>query len=159
MTREQDSTALGDEVPDEIERSIRIAASPQQVWDVISEPGWFINDGEPRAHEVIRDGDQVRVTDPVHGSFVLRVEVEDPPHRSVVRWLGGDAGEIDERSTNTVEFTITPDPDGCVLTVRERGFASLDEDARARRRRYEENTAGWIEELALAQRVAEGTAR
>lgn len=47
-----------------------------------------------------------------------------------------------------------PDDDGVVLTVTETGFASLDADAVDRRRRFEENSAGWEEELTVARERA-----
>ena len=47
-----------------------------------------------------------------------------------------------------------PDDDGVVLTVTETGFASLDADAVDRRRRFEENSTGWEEELTVARERA-----
>lgn len=155
-----------DDVLDEIIRSIRIAASAEVVWEIIREPGWFINDGEYREHDVTTEDEISRIVDPEYGEFVIATEELDPPRRAVFRWLGGEAGEIGEHPANTVEFTIEPDLEspadgaspsapGVVLTVRERGFAGISEDAAARRRSYEENSSGWIEELALARRLAE----
>lgn len=139
------------DVPDEIVRSIRIAADAQTVFDIVSEPGWFINDGTYREHSIDSDGTTARVTDPVHGTFEIGIVELDPPRHAVFRWLGGDAGAIADAPQNIVAFTIEPDDDGVVLTVRETGFASLDADAVDRRRRFEENSAGWEEELLVAR--------
>ena len=140
------------DVPDEIIRSIRIAADAQTVFDIVSEPGWFINDGEYREHQVASDGATARVTDPVLGEFEVGIVALEPPHRAVFCWLGGDAGPLADAPRNTVTFTIEPREDGVVLTVRETGFASLDADAVDRRRRFEEHSAGWVEELAVARK-------
>ncbi len=150
-----DTPLTTDDVPDEIVRTIRIAASAETVWSIVSEPGWFINDGGYRAHEIEVDGDVARVTDPVHGTFELRTDVLEPPRRVVMRWLGGDPGALADTPANIVEFTLEPDGDGVLLTVRETGFASLDADAVTRRRRFEANDTGWVEELTLARTLAE----
>lgn len=155
------------DVPDEIVRSIRIAADAQTVFDVVSEPGWFINDGEYREHDVESDGETARVTDPVYGTFEVGIVALEPPHRAVFRWLGGDLGSLEDTPHNVVTFTIEPDGDGdgsadgdgVILTVRETGFASLDEDTAARRRRFEDNSAGWVEELELARLLAQNPGR
>lgn len=147
-----------DDVPDEIVRSVRIAADLQTVWDLVSEPGWFINDGEYTEHRITIEGDRARVVDPVHGEFEIGTDLLDPPHRAVFRWLGGEAGELDEFPSNTIEFTLEPDGDAVVLTVRESGFAGLTEDQVVRRRRFEENREGWAQELEVARRVVESRA-
>jgi uncharacterized protein YndB with AHSA1/START domain len=146
-------------VPDEIEHSVLIDASAERVFAIVREPGWFINDGEYREHEVTMSGPVARVLDPVHGSFQLAIEAHEPPYRVAFRWLGGGLGEISDAPNNTVEFVI--DPAGTAarnlvrLTVRERGFAKLGLDEAVRRKNYEENRRGWQQELELAKRLAE----
>lgn len=148
-----DAHTTTEDVPDEIHRSIRIDADAATVWGIVSEPGWFINDGTWTVHEVTTDGDISRVVDPVHGEFSLRTVELDPPRRAVFHWLGGRAGNIEagELSANTIEFLIEPEGAGVVLTVRESGFAGMDDDDMVRRRRFEENSAGWETELAVAR--------
>ena len=156
-----DESALpaGAPVPDEIVRSVMVAASAERVFAVIREPGWFINDGEYREHQIVRHGPVTEVIDPVHGRFQLGIEAHEAPYRIFFRWLGGGLGEISDAPNNTVEFVI--DPAGSAsrnlvrLTVRERGFARLGLDEAVRRRNYEENLRGWQEELDLAKRLAE----
>ena len=160
-----DESALpaGAPVPDEIVRSVMVAASAERVFAVIREPGWFINDGEYREHQIVRHGPVTEVIDPVHGRFQLGIEAHEAPYRIFFRWLGGGLGEISDAPNNTVEFVI--DPAGSAsrnlvrLTVRERGFARLGLDEAVRRRNYEENLRGWEEQLELARGLAEGGAR
>ena len=150
----------GSPIPDEIVRSVLIHASAEEVFAVIREPGWFINDGEYREHKITRQGAVTQVVDPVHGSFQLAIEAHEPPNRIRFRWLGGGLGEISDAPNNTVEFVI--DPAGTAkrnlvrLTVRERGFAKLGLDESVRRRNYEENYRGWAQQLGVAKRLAEG---
>lgn len=139
------------DVPDEIVRSIRIDASAQAVYDLISEPGWFINDGEYREHDVTVDGATATLVDPVHGEFMIDIVELDPPRRAVFRWLAGVAGALEDHAATTVEFTIVPVGTGVELTVRESGFARISADAAERRARFEDNTQGWIEELGVAK--------
>ncbi|GAA1489743.1 SRPBCC domain-containing protein [Brachybacterium sacelli] len=144
-----------DDIPDEIVRSIRIDASAETVFDLISEPGWFINDGEYREHEITVDGATATVVDPVHGEFSIGTLELDRPRRAVFQWLGGEVGALEDFPSNTIEFTIEPAGDGVELTVREVGFAGISPDAVERRTRFEDNTQGWIEELGVAKTRAE----
>ena len=153
---EPDAQTTIEDVPDEIRRSIHIDADARVVWEIIAEPGWFINEGSWAEHEITTDGDVARVVDPVHGEFSLRTVTLEPPHRAVFEWLSGQAGEIAAGDpVNTVEFTVEPDGTGVLLTVRETGFAALHDDAVVRRRRFEENSEGWVIELGLARDRAE----
>ncbi|MGO1227835.1 polyketide cyclase [Brachybacterium sp. AOP42-C2-15] len=160
-----DESALhaGGAVPDEIVRSVLINASAENVFAVIREPGWFINDGEYREHTITRHGPLTEVIDPVYGRFQLAIEAHEPPNRIFFRWLGGGLGEISDAPNNTVEFVI--DPAGTAkrnlvrLTVRERGFAKLGLDEAVRRRNYEENLHGWEQQLGVARDLAEGRRR
>lgn len=140
-----------DDVPDEILRSIHIAASPETVFALVSEPGWFINDGEYREHEITVEGDTARVVDPVHGTFEIGTVELDPPRRAVFRWLGGQVGSLEDFPANTIEFTIEPEGDGVLLTVRETGFSALSVSAAERRKAYEGNSHGWDQELEAAR--------
>lgn len=71
------------------------------------------------------------------------------------QWLGGQTGALEDSPANTVEFTIEPDGGGVLLTVREQSFAGLSAVAAERRKRFEENSQGWVEELAVAKTLAE----
>ena len=150
-------------VPDEIVRSALIHAAAERVFAIISEPGWFINDGEYREHKITRQGAITQVVDRVHGSFQLAIELREPPNRIRFRWLGGGLGAISDAPNNTVEFII--DPAGTAkrnlvrLTVRERGFAKLGLDEAVRRRNFEENYRGWEQQLRVARELAEGGPR
>ncbi|MDF3339226.1 SRPBCC domain-containing protein [Mycolicibacterium septicum] len=135
---------------DRIEREIAIDAPAQRVWDLVSEPGWYINDERITEHHIERDGDVAIVTDPTHGKFALRTVAVDEPRYVAFRWHI-DADDLDSSST-LVEFWITPAPSGVVLRVVESGFASLDEPEANRRSRFDDHSGGWPLELGLAQK-------
>ncbi|MGB3184946.1 MAG: hypothetical protein WBG36_01175 [Ornithinimicrobium sp.] len=60
------------ESTDRIERTVQIQADIERVWSLISEPGWWVNDGAIVAHKIERDGDTSIVHDPAHGAFVIK---------------------------------------------------------------------------------------
>ncbi|MGO1536782.1 MAG: polyketide cyclase [Yaniella sp.] len=152
------AATISPDAPDEITRSIHINATANTVWDIIREPGWFINDGTWSDHEITTEGNISLVIDPVHGDFQIETVELNPPHRAIFRWLGGMPGTLENKAANTIEFTIETAATGVVLTVHESGFASLSDDASVRRQRLEENTQGWATELELARQRAEGSA-
>ncbi|WP_432562412.1 SRPBCC domain-containing protein [Kineococcus sp. SYSU DK003] len=134
---------------DRIEREITIAASAERVWELVSRPGWFVNDGELRDHELRVEGDVTVVVDPVHGEFRLRTETLEPPRYAAFRWLGEDGG------STLVEFHVADREGGVLLRVVESGFDSLPGTDVERRERLAENTEGWVQELDLARTVCE----
>lgn len=141
---------------DRIEREIAIDAPAQRVWELVSEPGWFINDERITEHRIERNGDLAIVTDPAHGRFALRTVALEEPRYAAFRWHV-DADDPDSSST-LVEFWITPVQSGVVLRVVESGFASLDEPEADRRSRFDEHTGGWSIELELARKHLVGAA-
>ena len=139
---------------DRIEQTITIAAPAARVWDLVTEPGWFINDGALAPNHLDRQGDLTMVHHDVHGVFAIRTVSLDPLRYAAFRWyLSPD--RLDGGST-LVEFTIEDaTPSGVTLTVVETGFASLPEDAAARRVRYEQHDSGWRSQFALARAALE----
>ena len=135
---------------DRIERSIDIDAPAPRVWDLVTRPGWFINDGAVIDHAVDRDGDIDIVRDPVHGDFRFRTEKLDPHRYAAFRWLDADTD-----ASTLVEFHLEERPGGVRLTVVESGFDTLGGTEADRRRRLEENTEGWRIELAAAREHAD----
>lgn len=138
---------------DRIERSIEIEADVGHVWTLVSEPGWWVNDGRIVEHKIQTDGDRSTVTDPMHGDFVIRTVRLEPPHYAAFRWLSGKGGtrEPEEQST-LVEFWIQERPTGGVsLRVVESGLDALDLSEQQRRTMLVDNTEGWEQELAAAR--------
>lgn len=140
---------------DRIERQITIDAPAARVWELVAEPGWYINDHTITEHRLERDGDLTVVHDPVHGAFLFRTVALDKPHYAAFRWLA-DSTDPDSPST-LVEFRVDAVSDSStVLHVTETGFESLPGDAAERRAKYEGNVEGWTIELDLARQHLEG---
>ncbi|RLV54903.1 ATPase [Aeromicrobium phragmitis] len=147
-----------DIVLDRIEREIVIAASRHRVWELVSTPGWWINDGVVVAHRIEPRGDDAVVHDPVHGAFAVRLVEARPQEYLAFRWYSGPDAErrLQLTASTLVEFFLADAAGGgVVLRVVESGFAALDEPARMRRRMVDDNTEGWGVELRAAQRHLE----
>ncbi|WP_150242900.1 SRPBCC domain-containing protein [Nocardiopsis quinghaiensis] len=134
------------EAPDRIERQVDVAASARRVWDLVTRPGWFVNDEEIADHQITPDGDADIVHDPVHGAFRIRAERLEPHGYAAFRWFCGDGG-----GSTLVEFWIEErDAGGVTLRVAESGFTSLEASEEDRRVRFEGDAVGWEMVLSLA---------
>lgn len=156
------STTDIENVPDTIERSIDIDAPAESVWDLVSEPGWFINGGQIVEHVIERlDDHRAVVHDETVGRFTVETVQLDPPRYASYRWESGEKldGTAYEMPSTLVEFFISDRAGGVTLRVVESGFASWDADTVKRRRSFDENSEGWEAELAEAKRVLEDGSR
>ena len=149
-------------VSDTIERDIFIAAPVENVWELVSVPGWWINDGTLDLDTVERLADDRAV---VHHSdagdlLVERLEA-DAPRTATFRWLVSGAevrrpdAAQDQFLYTRVTFTLTPEPGGTRLAVTESGFATAVMEEKARRRAYADNSEGWEIELDAARAYLE----
>jgi len=136
---------------DRIERSIAIAAPVERVWSIVSEPGWWINEGTLRPHRIVDAGDGVVVVhDQTHGAFRIRTERLDPPRYAAFRWLGRE----DEKGAGTLtEFWVEDADGGVTLRVVESGLENVPESEREAYLR--DNAHGWETELTAAQTAAQ----
>ena len=132
---------------DSIEREIVIAAAPERVYAIVTEPEhiaqWFGDAGAERA------GDVITVRWASGSSAELRIVNEDPPRAFAYRW------DSTIRVGDTlVEFTITPEGDRTRLKVVESGWESLPTGADEQQRLRESNRQGWERELGDLERYA-----
>src|SRR6266536_2726368 len=123
----QGETVQGDAVQgaDRIEREILVDAPIERVWRLVSEPGWWIGDGDRSAQDISRDGDLVTVDDPRYGRYLVLVVSADAPHHVSYR-SSPLPGEPPAEGTSTlVEFVLAEQGGGTLVRVVESGFASL----------------------------------
>ena len=143
---------------DRIERDIEIDADADRVWELIAEPGWWVNDGQIVQHRIERDGDMTTVHDPVHGPFRIRTVSLEAPRYAAFRWLSLEGrGQLVDQQSTLVEFWIDELPGGGVrLRVAESGLDALAVSDEEQRRNFEENAEGWATELAAARSFLTG---
>jgi uncharacterized protein YndB with AHSA1/START domain len=149
-------------VSDTIEREVFIAAPVGRVWELVSMPGWWINDGtlDPDSIERLTD-DRAVVHHPDAGDLLVERLAADAPRTATFRWLVSGAevrrpdAAQDQFLYTRVTFTLTPEPGGTRLAVTESGFATAAMEEKARRRAYADNCAGWEIELNAARAYLE----
>jgi uncharacterized protein YndB with AHSA1/START domain len=138
---------------DRIDRSIEINASAERVWDLVTRPGWWINEGSVDPDPDVRvDGSMTVLTHPKYGEFRLETVESQPPSYVAYRWLdpGQDAGTL-------VEFRIEPHEGGVTLSVAESGFSRLGKPREQWLKHREDNVSGWTTELDAAKTFVEGS--
>jgi len=142
-----------DRMDDRIEEQILINAPLERVWDLVSEPGWWVPstattpvDHTP-GRQVVRESER-------WGRFPIEVVRVEPRTYAAFRWASQAPGaELTPTNTTLVEFRLTPLGDGVRVNVVERGFAALPEDVREQA--WKDNTGGWQQELASLKERAE----
>lgn len=145
-------------VSDTIERDIFIAAPVEKVWELVSVPGWWINEGTLDLDGVEwLDGDRAVVHHCDAGDILVERLEAEAPRSATFRWLVSGAevrrpeAAQDQFLYTRVTFTLTPESGGTRLAVTECGFAAAAMEEKARRRAYADNSEGWKIELNAAR--------
>lgn len=133
---------------DRIEREIHVDAPIERVFALVSEPGWWIEDGPERT--VTREGELTLVELPTHGmTFPVLPLAQDPPRYASFRSAFPGTEPVEGTST-LVEFTLTEQDGGTLLRVVESGYDALTVPC---------DTAGsiegWEQELRAAKQRAQ----
>ena len=137
------------QMQDKIEAKVQIQAPLEQVWSLVSTPGWWINDGSIVEHKISQVGNKAVLIDPVHGQFTLLILESLLQEQIRYRWAcEGDAAPAP--ISTEIAFFLLPKDDGTQLQVIESGFAAAQDKQRAYRL-FQENSQGWNQELELAK--------
>lgn len=127
-----------------IEHETLIAASVEQVWSLVSEPGFWIADETSPPGIVAKAGESMVARNAEFGDFPVRVEKVEPSTYVAYRWASAFPGvELREDNSTLVEFTLTSEGDQTRLRVVENGFAALAGSEELRRQALEFNLGGW----------------
>jgi len=140
---------------DRIEQEIMIRASLDRVWELVSEPGWWVPsavtvpvDHTP-GHQVVRESEK-------WGRFPVEVVRVEPKSYAAFRWASQAPGaELGERNTTLVEFRVEQVGDVVRVAVTESGFGALAVASEAREQAWKDNTGGWQLELGSLKERAE----
>ena len=141
---------------DRIEQAIDIHASLDRVWELVSEPGWWVPSDLATPPASLAPGQQVVRASEKWGRFPVEVVRVEPRTYAAFRWASQAPGaELTPVNTTLVEFRVEPAGDLVRVTVTESGFAALDVPAAAREQARQDNTGGWQEELSSLRERAE----
>jgi uncharacterized protein YndB with AHSA1/START domain len=140
---------------DRIEHDIMINAPLDRVWELVSEPGWWVPtavvapvDHTP-GHQAVRESEK-------WGRFPVEVVRVDPKTYAAFRWASHAPGaELGAGNTTLVEFQVEPVGDAVRVRVAESGFAAIDAPDTVREQAWKDNTGGWQEEMAGLKERAE----
>jgi uncharacterized protein YndB with AHSA1/START domain len=136
---------------DRIERNVELKASPDRVWQALTDHrefgAWFkvaldqpFVVGQPSTGMMTYPGFE-------HLPWKAEIVAIEPRHRFAFRWPAMDEAQQvrDDWPWTLVEFTLEPLGDGTRLTVVESGFDALPESGRDFARRC--NEGGWTEQM------------
>lgn len=153
------------DVQDKVEREITINAPIERVWELVSEPGWWISDdaGDRSGQRRWREGDLEIIEDARYGRFPVLTVASEPPRYVSFRGAMSRPGEepmLNEGNSTLVEFWLTEQDGGTLLRVVESGFAAIAAAAGDEKPFFtpEENSKGWEQELGILKSLAEGGA-
>lgn len=140
---------------DTIERKIAINAPLERVWDLVTEPGWWVPSDDPVEADrtvgtvVVRESEK-------WGRFPVEVVELRPMSYAAFRWAPTSPGaELSPCRTTLIEFTVTPTAEGVAVSVIESGFAKLDAPDEVKKQGIERNSDGWTQQLDSLRTRAE----
>ena len=138
---------------DRIERETVIEAPLARVWQLVTEPGFWVA-SEPSGTAV--EGETTLCRNEQYGDFPVRVETVTPQTYVSYRWASAFQGkELGADNTTLVEFTLTPEGSATRLKVVESGFSQLAGSEELRAKALRDNTGGWPEVLDAFAKKAE----
>ncbi|EAP98574.1 Aha1 domain superfamily protein [Janibacter sp. HTCC2649] len=128
-----------------LERSVHVEASPEVVFEVVSQPEhireWWSDDASlddlaPGAVGELVWGDRAQVE-----SFTV-VEV-DPPRRFSFRWVTSAGEAATEGNSLLVTFDLEPSATGTTLRLTETGFRERGWEVAVLEQAYRDHENGW----------------
>ncbi|MEV6833917.1 SRPBCC family protein [Streptomyces sp. NPDC051133] len=131
-----------------IEREIRIDATPEVVYEVVSRPEhlreWWPDEAElepvPGATGAISFGDG---TTPETKVVPLTVVEADPPRRFSFRWVYDEAEAATSANSLLVTFDLVASGTGTLLRFTETGFREKGWEAAVLEEQYRQHVTGW----------------
>lgn len=133
-----------DDATSTVTRTVRVAAPPARVFEVLTREDlvaqWF---GQRASLPDLRVGGLGTLGWDDLEDVPLRIEAYDPPRTFAFAWPGCGS-TLDAGTELVATFTLEPDGDGTLLTVVETGFDRLGDE---RLRQLESHRDGWTSEI------------
>lgn len=147
-----------------IEREIHIDATPDVVYDVITQPEhiaqwWGFDASFPATTG--GDGRMTRQRRDGSGTLVVPVSVveADAPRRFVFRWVHPEGEPATPENSFLVTFDLVPADGGTLLRLTEAGFREIGWAAAKLEAQYQDHSVGWDEHLPRLAAYAAGVVR
>lgn len=123
-----------------IERTLDFDVPIERLWRAITDPtelsAWFGHE----AHFEPTVGFEGTMTWENHGSFALRVEEVEAPHRLVWSWMHDEGVPFSAEAATTIEWQLSAlDGGRSRLELKESGFRT--------EKHHHDNSGGWTSEL------------
>jgi len=129
-----------------IEREIRIEASPEVVYQVVSTPEhlreWWPDEAEPGADGTVRITFGSADVPDVNAETLTVVE-EDPPRRFAFRWIYDEEQSGSSATSLLVTFDLIPSGAGTLVRFSETGFREKGWEGAVLEEQYAEHATGW----------------
>ena len=110
---------------DRVETDVVVDCDIEAAWALVSEPGWWVNDGPLGDHEVTLGDDGIyRVSDPDAGDWLIEKADEDPMDVVAFRWYPLADDELPDEYATRVEVSLSEERGGVGIHVEESGLAS-----------------------------------
>ena len=129
-----------------IQREIRIDATPDIVFDVVSDPAhvqqWWPDDAR---YEVVPGSvGEIVFTTPAGAQVPVGFEVVDavPSRLFSFRWCHND-GDVDSADSLLVTFELTPSGSGTTIRLTETGFREMGWEQAKVAEHYLDHSTGW----------------
>ena len=133
---------------DRVEVDRGIAASVEDVWAVVSEPGWWVNAGPVADHEGTLDDEGIyHVTDPEAGEWLVEKADEDPMDVVAFRWYPIASDELPDEYATRVEISLSEEGDSVNVHIEESGLSSVSDDEDEARQMWDDEAGMWAEAL------------
>ena len=124
-----DETETPGQNTDSVEADVLIDTTIENAWALVSEPGWWINDGPLGDHDVEHGDDGLyHVTDPEAGTWLVEKLDEDP-----------------------IEVSLSEEKGKIALHVEESGIAALSDDEDEAYQLWEDEAGLWDQAVDSAK--------
>jgi len=130
-----------------IEREVFVDATPDVVFDVVSNPEHVRRWWPDEAHYDVRAGATGTIVfgKPGTGETTVGFTVVEvaPPHRFVFRWTQPPGEPAVEGNSLLVTFELTAARGGTLLRMTETGFREMGWEAALLEQQYNDHVSGW----------------
>ena len=133
---------------DRVETDVVVDCDIEAAWALVSEPGWWVNDGPLGDHEVSLGDDGIyRVSDPDAGDWLIEKADEDPMDVVAFRWYPIASDELPDEYATRVEISLSEEGDSVSVHIEESGLSSVSDDEDEARQMWDDEAGMWAEAL------------